>query len=423
MGRGPRLGSIAAAATPGLRLAVDTMEPSELHERLRSEPSAALALRALAGEPGAWIVGGAVRDLLLGREPAGILDVVVEGDALALARRAAARVGARVVVHERFGTATVVADGDGFDVAAARRESYARPGALPDVELGASLREDLARRDFTVNAIALRLAGSELVAFPGACEDLSAGLLRVLHARSFLDDPTRLLRLVRYAARLGFAAERDTAALAAAAVRSGATHAVTPSRLGAEVRLLLHEPQPSALVGLDAFEGLGREAVHRSFAADAGVISRTLALCPVPLAALAACLAPALDLAARLDALEFGAGERAVVMAAVERAPRLCAELAREPDDRALWRLLRRERPETVALAGARDPVAARAARRWLDDVRHRRLAITGADLVAAGVSGPPVGRGLEAAMEALMEGRARDRETQLATAIGAASG
>src|SRR5262245_2555417 len=123
------------------------MEPSkvdnaELVERLRS-----LAGPALAGERGAWVVGGVVRGLLLERDPGGSVDVVVEGDAVALARRVAERVGGRVVVHERFGTATVELDGGGLDVAAARRETYARPGALPDVELGASVRQDLARRD------------------------------------------------------------------------------------------------------------------------------------------------------------------------------------------------------------------------------------------------------------------------------------
>ena len=111
---------------------------------------------ALEGEPDAWVVGGAVRDLLLGRAPRE-LDLVVEGDALAVARRAAARLGGEACEHERFGTATVRGAGTAFDLAGARRETYARPGALPEVELGATLEEDLARRDFTVNTLALLL--------------------------------------------------------------------------------------------------------------------------------------------------------------------------------------------------------------------------------------------------------------------------
>src|ERR671919_1288567 len=107
------------------------------------------AVAALDGEDAVYVVGGAVRDVLLEREPHE-LDFVVEGDAVAVARRAAERLGGRVIVHERFGTATVEAPDATFDLAGARRERYPRPGALPEVELGVSLRDDLARRDFTV---------------------------------------------------------------------------------------------------------------------------------------------------------------------------------------------------------------------------------------------------------------------------------
>jgi tRNA nucleotidyltransferase (CCA-adding enzyme) len=170
--------------------------PSTLLERLRALPAAEPVLAALAGEPRVWVVGGAVRDLLLGGTPSD-LDLVVEGDALVVARRAAQRLGGEVLVHERFGTATVRGADAAFDLASARRESYPQPGALPVVELGAALEEDLARRDFTVNTLALRLADGELRGAPGAREDLDARLLRVLHDASFRDDPTRLLRLAR----------------------------------------------------------------------------------------------------------------------------------------------------------------------------------------------------------------------------------
>jgi tRNA nucleotidyltransferase (CCA-adding enzyme) len=239
----------------------------------------------------------------------------------------------------------------------------------------------------------------------------------VLHAASFIDDPTRLLRLARYSARLGFAAEPETAALAADAVPH--LHAVTPSRLGAELRLLLKEPLPAALLALD---GLGREVVHPTFAASEEVICRAIALAPPGgLVALAACLSPSADLRDRLDALEFTAGERDMVVDAVTRARPLALDLARGPDDVALWRRARAERPETVALAAALDPAAEPAARRWLEEIRHRRLEITGDDLVERGITGPPVGRGLDAAMEAALSGTAPDRETQLEAAIQAA--
>src|SRR4051812_43933303 len=175
----------------------DGMDP------LRAAPGADIVLAAVAGAPGVHVVGGAVRDALRGQVPRE-LDLVVEGDALAVARRAAARVGGTLTVHERFGTATVRAEGYDFDLAGARRESYPRPGALPEVELGARIADDLARRDFSVNAMAVGLADGAFTEWPGARADLDARLLRVLHERSFIDDPTRMLRLLRYAARLGF---------------------------------------------------------------------------------------------------------------------------------------------------------------------------------------------------------------------------
>jgi len=378
-------------------------------ERLDRPP----AVAALDGEDAVYVVGGAVRDLLLGREPRE-LDFVVEGDALVVARR----LGGRVIAHERFGTATVSVPGATFDLASARRERYERPGALPEVELGVTLREDLERRDFTVNAIALHLTDGELIWVPRAHEDLEARRLRVLHDRSFIDDPTRLLRLVRYAARLGFEPEERTDRLAAEAIAGGALDTVTGSRLGAELRLLLREPQPAALLAL-ARHGLGRALLGDAFAPDARRIAVAHEL-GGPLAALAATLAGADDAAPALDRLAFPAAARDVVARAAAAAPHLAAAAERfggEPTDADLWRTLRREPPEAVAAAGALGP--AEAARHWLDDVRHRRLAIDGHDLVAAGLNGPAVGAGLDAAMEAMLEGRAPGREEQLAAALG----
>ncbi len=359
------------------------------------------AVEALQREDSVYVVGGAVRDLLLGREPHE-LDFVVEGDALEVA----GRIGGRVISHERFGTATVSLDGVTFDLASARRERYERPGALPAVELGATLREDLERRDFTVNAIAAHLQDGELIWLPGAREDLEARRLRVLHDRSFLDDPTRLLRLARYAARLGFEPDERTDRLAAAAVESGALETVTGSRLGAELRLLLKEPQPEALMQLTR-HGLGHALLGEAFAPDEATIATADTLVPGGLAALAAALTGPAD----LDRLAFPALERDVVNRAAATEP-----LA-EGDDVQLWRRFRRDPPEAAAVAGARGD--AEAARRWLEDVRHRRLAITGDDIVAAGLAGPAVGEALDRAMAAMLLGRADTPEEQLAAALG----
>ena len=157
------------------------------------------------------VVGGAVRDALLGKVPRE-LDLVVEGDAVPVARRAAERVGGTLTVHERFGTATVRTGEFAFDLASARRERYPRPGALPEVELG---RDD--RGGPGAPGLHRQRDGGQPCStatrtdWPGAREDLEDGVLRVLHERSFVDDPTRMLRLVRYAARLGFAPDPGTA--------------------------------------------------------------------------------------------------------------------------------------------------------------------------------------------------------------------
>jgi len=388
------------------------VSPDDLLERLRDLPGAAPLFDALADVPGVWIVGGAVRDALLGRDPRD-LDLVVEGDAAAVARR----LGEEAVLHDRFGTATAVGE---VNVAASRRERYERPGALPEVELGVPLREDLARRDFSVNALAVRLTDGALEAHPGGLDDLAARRLRALHDRSFLDDPTRLLRLIRYGARLRFQIEEETRVWAFAAVAADALATVTGPRLGAELRLLLAEPQPAAMCGLEGL-GIGPRLVP-AFRVDPDLVERAQRLTPrdarADLVALAACVldAGAGELAERLDGLEFTARERDIVVAAATRARSLAPVMGGMDSASGLWALLRREAPETVALAGGLG--AREAARKWLEELRVVRLAIDGDDLVAAGLSGPAVGRALEAAMGALLDGDAGDRDAQLTVAL-----
>ncbi len=128
------------------------------------------------------------------------IDLAIEGDAIAIAQRVGDRVGARVVVHQRFGTAKLSSRDFQFDLAGTRRETYPHPGSLPQVQ-PATLVEDLARRDFAINAFAMQLApesGEIIDPFRGI-DDLRSGLIRVLHERSFQDDATRMLRGVRYA--------------------------------------------------------------------------------------------------------------------------------------------------------------------------------------------------------------------------------
>ena len=240
-GRGERGGGIGARRDrrgPNR----ETVAMEDLLERLRELDCGRRLLEAAAEMRGVYLVGGAVRDLLLGRAPSE-LDVVVEGDVA----RLAGALGDSSTVHERFGTATV-RDGDcRWDLAAARAEEYARPGALPDVR-AAAITTDLRRRDVTVNAIALDLGSGELRAADHALDDLAGGRLRVLHDASFRDDPTRLWRIARYAARLGFTLEPHTAKLAAEAVAAGVAERVSGARIGNELRLALTEPDPVAAI-------------------------------------------------------------------------------------------------------------------------------------------------------------------------------
>ena len=190
-----------------------------------------------------YIVGGRVRDLLLER-PATDLDLVVEGDALELVRALALDQGGEAVVHPRFGTATYRNGTLRFDLATARTETYSRPGVLPDVRPG-PIEEDLARRDFTVNAMALRLsppdAGTLLDRF-GSRQDVEDGLIRVLHDGSFVDDPTRTMRAIRYEQRLGFQIEPSTLTLLSRDLHL--LPSVGVDRLRRELDLFLLEPAP-----------------------------------------------------------------------------------------------------------------------------------------------------------------------------------
>lgn len=401
-----RLPGRAADARGTLPGVPHVADPSTLPARLRALPAGAALLDALGGEPGVHLVGGAVRDLLLGREPRE-LDVVVEGDAVALARR----LDPAAVVHDRFATATVLVDGHAVDLATARRERYPQPGALPEVS-PAGLDEDLRRRDVTVNSIALPLSGGPLVAAPDAVEDLAAGVLRVLHDASFVDDPTRLYRLARYAARLGFAVEPHTRALADSAVRGEAPGTVSGPRIGAELRLAAGESDPLVALSWMAALGLVPAATH-----PRPVIADALALLPLDgrpdLLVLGAWGLPS------LAQLGFSGAELTVLDRLV-RGTELAGDACACERPSALRFLLDREPVETVALAGAlgaREPVLA-----YLEALRHVRLSITGADLLAAGVpEGPEIGRRLRAALASRLDGDAPPgREGELAAALGA---
>jgi tRNA nucleotidyltransferase (CCA-adding enzyme) len=400
-------------------------EPPELLARLSALPSAAPLMRRLEGEPGVFLVGGAVRDMLLGGSPYD-LDLVVDGDT----RRVLSRLGGEAVIHDRFGTSTVKIDGFSYDVARARREIYPRPGALPEVT-PAGLEEDLRRRDFTVNAIALALGGStpgELHAFPGALEDLERRRLRVLHGRSFIDDPTRLLRLARYRARLRFEIDEQTLALAREALERNALATVSGHRIGNELRLMMRERDPVAALGALRELELDRAIDTRFGIDDEDIARQALELLPTDghlgrlALAVAAQRLPDEDLRRLLDRLGFEAGERDVIATTATRSQALAREL--DAADRASEIAVAAfgAPPELVALAGALGP--ADQAAQWLKHFRHVELEIDGRELLAAGVpEGPALGRGLRAALAAKLDGQVGSREDELKVALEAAHG
>jgi tRNA nucleotidyltransferase (CCA-adding enzyme) len=415
----------------------------DLSQRIRALPGADRLLPALEGLDGVWLVGGAVRDLLLGA-PAIDLDIAVEGDASPVARELAERLRGRVTEHGRFGTATVRAGDLTVDLAGTRRESYARPGALPDVE-PAPLDADLARRDFTINAMAAALDAYRLGELRDPHDgraDLDDGVVRVLHPGSFVDDPTRVLRAVRYEARLGFAMDPETERLAREAVESGAMSTVSGPRIRDELLDMLGEaarpagagggesPDPPAgaiarmaELGVDralapalagaradvaaaAAQAAGSVGAQRRYAALAGLVSHD------PQA-----------LADWVESLALRREDRDAVLHAARKAPQLVRALGAELPDSALHALLHCELPETLALAIAlgapHDPIA-----RYLAELGPTRLEITGDDLRAAGVpESPALGRALEETLRRKLDGEVTGRDAELALALAIARG
>jgi len=397
----------------------------QLAAAARRLPALEGLLPELEGSDACYLVGGALRDLMRGVEPVDI-DLAVEGDASELARRLAHALGGATGLHERFGTATLVlADGRVFDFASTRRERYERPGALPVVE-PAPLVEDLARRDFTINATALGLAGPDRWVFAdphGGAADLELGLVRVLHERSFRDDPTRLLRALRYSARLGFVLEDDTARLFAQAVEAGAPRTVSPTRIGDELLDLLAEDEAPSAVALLAETGLAG-ALHPELVADPELVaaakrgSLQTGASPALAALAAACGSAAGALEGFIDELGLPRGTREVVRRAAARGPGLARELDRDRSLAELHDLLAPEPAETLAVALAFGAPAG-PVRRFADSLMTVGLEITGTDLIGAGVpQSPAIGRALEETLRRKLDGVVSGREQELALAL-----
>lgn len=191
----------------------------------------------------AYLVGGSVRDIILGRSHIDI-DITVEGDAIKLGKAIAKDTGAAITVYKSFGTCTLAfKDGSKIDLASARCETYKRPGAMPTTK-PSTLKEDLKRRDFTINAIAASVMAKdfgEVYDFFSGIGDLKSGIIRTMHSKSFTDDPTRILRARRFAARFGFKIEPKTDLLMKKALINRALDTVSPGRIQKELILISKE--------------------------------------------------------------------------------------------------------------------------------------------------------------------------------------
>jgi tRNA nucleotidyltransferase (CCA-adding enzyme) len=297
----------------------------------------------------------------------------------------------------------------------------------------ATLAVDLPRRDVTVNALAIALSPEdlgELRAARNALEDLAARRLRVFHAKSFVDDPTRLLRLARYAGRLGFTIEETTEQLARSAVASDALATVSGTRVGSELLAIAGERDPSASLLVARDLGL-LENLHAGLRVDAAAIARGRELARVAGDADPAIVVLALvggglersELRWWLDHVGLPATAREATVAGASRAAELGQALAAARRPSEIAAAVKDERPESVATAGALDERATDSARRWLSELRGIGLEINGDDLVAEGVPrGPRVAVGLDAALAARLDGIVRDRGGELRTALSAAN-
>ena len=387
--------------------------------RLRSDIlSEAVRIGAKRGVP-VYLVGGAVRDLLMGK-PVADLDITVERDASTVAHELADRLSGRVVSRSQFGTFKVEMAGESVDVVTARRETYRRPGALPTVS-PSSIDDDLKRRDFTINAMALRLTPEPVAVLDprNGRDDIQSRTIRVLHDASFRDDATRMLRAVRYEQRLGFGLSRDTERL----LTSDASYLDTISgdRLRREMRVIFKEEKAAAILlraaGLGLLAALYRhlpsqEEMERGLSAllasgHTGTPRSYLAL-----------LAVGMDESQAegfVRRLKLPLAEANTVRDAARARTAVASLHSKEPPSR-IVAALRGLDPYALRVAAllSRDEVSSGLALRCLNEWRHVKPRLDGRDLGRLGIpQGPRVGLLLERLRDARIDGEVSTREEE----------
>jgi len=415
----------------------------EFRRALSRETDALLACVLAAAESrdlGIYAVGGPVRDLLLGK-PIRDVDLLVEGgDAAALATLAAPP-DARVMPHDRFGTVQLRVGSASIDLAGSRRETYAHGGALPRVEPG-SLEEDLARRDFSVNALALPLsrtakrAHPEIVDLADGLADLAGRQLRILHPRSFHDDPTRALRAARLGPRLGFSLTRGSRSALRDALRDGVFGRVSGDRLRREWVKIFDDAQlgldPSAVLRLlSGWHVLGALEPGLDLPRAAVIPLRRLgrAIAAPPwrsvrwrswISGLSLWLAPTAAALRRRTLQRFSV--RGEVARAVSGFPASSAgwlEALRRARGRGAidFALAPLNEEELYALYSLADPKLRRRIARFALEDRIRRVPVSGEDLLEIGLEGPALGRVLHRIRIAYLDGALKSRDEAMALA------
>lgn len=362
-----------------------------------------------------YLVGGPVRDMLLGAQSID-LDLTVEEDASTLARALAKRIDGRVRSFPQFLTYKVTADSyPDIDIATARKERYRSPGALPAVTAG-RLKDDLLRRDFSINAVALDLLSGAVHDPTGGAKDIAARVVRVLHDRSFLDDPTRIFRAVRLAARLGFTIEPHTAGLMREAIDSGALETISRERIWRELFLAVDEKDaPLVLAELSSTGALdvlfGRRdgpALRNRLEAVAREMERNPELDRYVLYTGAILRGDASPV--DFEGSGFSQKRGRTVLEIANELPRTEEELAAASDDRERFRIYRRVSPEMIAMILSECPSEVPHIERFRE-FEQFKLPLRGNDLEVP--SGPHVARALEETREAVFSGQIRPDEAR----------
>lgn len=428
-----------AFSFPAQRAASRYIPPDQdtLRALLAAHPAQQLLKQAakIADDQGikAAVVGGFVRDLLLGQKNEDI-DIVIEGDAAAFAQSLADACKGQVKNTSRFGTVTLVAGRYKIDIATARTEYYAQPAALPTVTFSA-LHQDLARRDFTINAIGIALHAPEygqLLDYYGGYGDLRQGVIRILYNMSFVEDPTRMIRALRFAARLGFSLADDTRYFLRQGIADRLWEKLSLDRLRRELQLVFAESRWLAVLELmqredmfsplfcgaawaDVAPSLRRLPSALAWLSKAGVkVDTMLAV----LLLVGRYLPPAERRACRQKYVHGRRGEKAAVWEYDCHA--IITRLAAAQDRYVIYEILRNLAPEIWANLLLEDTVAAKV-QLFVQDLRTTQLSISGDDIIALGVpKGRRVGEILRQVLAAKINGAVTspEQERELAAAL-----